>query len=51
VPFVQRDQVVEALAADGADHPLCEGVHPRCSHGGAYLADAEALTRAVKVSP
>jgi hypothetical protein len=42
VPFVQHDQVVETLAAEGADHPLCEGVHPWRPHRGADLADAEA---------
>jgi hypothetical protein len=42
VPFVQHDQVVETLAAESADHPLCEGVHLRRLHRGADFADAEA---------
>ncbi len=43
VLFGQHDDVIEALAAKGADHSLCEGVHQRRPHGCAELADAEVL--------
>ena len=51
VPFVQNDQVVETLPAEGTDHAPREGVHLRRSDGGADFADAEARTRAEKSSP
>jgi hypothetical protein len=42
VPLAQDDQVIETLAAKGADHPLRKGVHQWRSHRGADFADAEA---------
>ena len=41
VPLVQDDEVIETLAAQGADHTLREGVHPWGSHRSADLADAQ----------
>ncbi len=51
VPFAQDDQVVEALAAEGADDSLRESVHLRGSHRGADLADAEAPYSARECEP
>jgi hypothetical protein len=37
--LAQNDDVIEALAADGADHPFRERVLPRRSRGREHLAD------------
>jgi len=41
--LVQDEDMSPALAADGADHPLREGVLPGCARGGEDLADPHAL--------
>jgi hypothetical protein len=41
--FVQDKEMIEAVAADGADHSLHEGILPGCARGGEDLADAHAL--------
>jgi hypothetical protein len=41
--LVQDEEMVEALAADGADHSLHEGILPGCARGGEDLADVHAL--------
>jgi len=46
--LAQDDHVVEKLAADGADHPLGEGVLPRrlvCVWNAAHRAPKRASTR------
>ena len=43
VAFVEHEDVVEALSADGADHPLCVGVLPGYAWGGEDLADPHTL--------
>ena len=37
--LTQNEEVVEALAADGADHPFREGVLPGRSGGGDHRPD------------
>jgi hypothetical protein len=46
--FIERDDVVEAPASDGADDPLRIRVLPRGTRGGADLLDAHARRRARK---
>ena len=41
--LVQDEEMIEALAADGADDPLHEGVLPGRAGGGEDLADSHAL--------
>ena len=41
--LAQNEEVIQALAADGADHPLHEGVLPGRARGGEDLADPHAL--------
>ena len=41
--LVQDEEVIQALAADGADHPLHERVLPGRAGGGEDLADPHAL--------
>jgi len=46
VPFVNNDHVVQALAANAADHSLCEGIlpgTPRCSEDLFYPQALDAL--------
>ena len=43
VGLAQNEEVIQALAADGADHPLHEGVLPGRAGGGEDLADPHAL--------
>jgi hypothetical protein len=38
--FIHDDHVIEALASDGADEPLCIRVLPRRTRGGAEFLDA-----------
>jgi hypothetical protein len=40
--FIHDDHVIEALASDGADEPLCIRVLPRRTRGGAEFLDAHA---------
>ena len=41
--LAQNEEVIQALAPDGADHPLHEGVLPGRAGGGEDLADPHAL--------
>src|SRR5262245_60988123 len=41
--FAENHEVVEALAADRADHPLDEGILPRGAWSGQDLVDSHAL--------
>ena len=41
--FAENHEVIQALPADGADHPLHERVLPGCAWGGEDLADPHAL--------
>src|SRR5262245_31430618 len=41
--FAENHKVVEALAADRADHPLHEWILPRRAGGGQNVADPQAL--------
>ena len=43
MPFVQYNDVIEALSTQSADHPLAMSVHQRCLNGRLDLADAQAL--------
>ena len=49
--LVQDEEMIQALAADRADHPLHEGVLPGCAWGGEDLADPTPLSRCEKSSP
>ena len=40
--FAEYDDVVEAVAADAADHTLSVWILPRAPRGGEYLFDAHA---------
>src|SRR6516162_2438320 len=41
--LVEDEELIQALPADGADHPLHERVLPGCAWGGEDLADPHAL--------
>ena len=41
--LVEDEEMIQALPADGADHPLHERVLPGCAWGGEDLADPHAL--------
>ena len=41
--LVEDEEMIQALPADGADHPLHERVLPGCAWGGEDLADPQAL--------
>ena len=51
VLLVEDDHVVEHLAADGADHPLGEGVLPGRAWCGEKFGDAHALHPSSKLAP
>jgi hypothetical protein len=39
--LAENEEMIQALAADGADHALCKGVLPRRARGDADLADPQ----------
>ena len=47
--LIERDQVVQTLAPNGADQALAESVGLGGSGGGADGADAEALQREIEI--
>jgi hypothetical protein len=51
VALVHGDHVVEALAPEGAHHPLCDRVRSRSADRCQELLDAEPLERGAEVAP
>jgi len=50
VSFAQRNEVVQALPANGADQPLAERVRFRCSHWRSQNTQAESVQRLIQAN-
>lgn len=51
VPFVQDQNVIQALTSDGADKSLCKGILPGALRSRQQFSDADALHALLKHVP